>query len=376
MGIAELLRTSATSHQIISIGGGLPASELFPRVPLTAAFVDAMNDPQCCALQYDWPEGQDSLREWVARRLRARGAEVRGEDVLITAGAQQGLSLAAHFLLPRGARVQVDAETYPAALELFEARGAKVVTDGEDADCVYLIDGIGNPRGLSPAPEVRARLISERRPVIADEAYAELQFSGPLLRPLLADGRDHVWHVGTLSKTLSPGLRIGWLVPPEPMLQRTIELKQTRDLQSASLSQVIAERFLSQDDFDARLDKARRFYVRRATALMDAVRRHLPEWRFVEPAGGFSIFVELDQRGDAEAWLRSAMAHGVAFDPGPLFRPRGREGGLAMRLCFSATAPKRLLEAVRRIAKAWQQHRKQGKLRLALRENGSAIRHV
>lgn len=373
----SLIRQSAATRGVISLGGGLPAAELFPRKPLADAFLSAMRDPSCAALQYDWPEGQRCLRDWVAQRLRSRGAHVERNDVVITAGAQQGIALASHFILPAGARVRVAAETYPSALELFRRRGARLVpADGsgsgsgnEQADCTYLVDGVGNPRGLVPEAQLRSRLVAEKRPIIVDEAYAELTFDGSLIRPLVTDAPEQVWHIGTLSKTLCPGLRIGWLVPPRSMLARTVELKQAMDLQSSSLSQVIVENFLATDDFGRRLERARTFYQRRAQALCTAMRRWLPEWSFKEPAGGFAIFAEIDHPGDDEGWLRTAIQHGVAFDPGSLFRAcpdsdstpdSSREANpksLAMRLCYSATSPPDLLEAVQRIQRAWRAFR-------------------
>lgn len=361
MSMDSLIRQSAASSSVISLGGGLPAPELFPRKRLTDAFMTAMRDPTCAALQYDWPEGKGCLREWVAQRLRQRGARVDRSDVIITAGAQQGIALAAHHLLPAGARVRVAAETYPAALDLFRRRNANLRIDDEAADCVYFMDGIGNPHGLVPDARRRAHVVAEGLPLIVDEAYAELSFDGSRLRPLIADAPDRVWHIGTLSKTLCPGLRIGWLVPPRSMLERTVELKQTMDLQSSSLSQVVVESYLASEDFDARLARAREFYKRRAKALCAAMRHRLPEWRFAEPSGGFAVFAEVDHPAvhptDDEEWLRTAIEHGVAFDPGSLFRVRPNPRSLAMRLCYSATKIPDLLEAVHRLERAWSAFR-------------------
>ena len=343
------------------LGGGMPASELFPRTGLTAAFRAAMEDPAAPALQYDWPEGQSGLREWVARRLRARGADVDRSDVVITAGAQQGISLASHFLLAPGASVRVALESYPAALELFRHRGALLKVGDEVADCVYLMDGIDNPRGSAPEPDARDALIREGLPLIVDEAYAELNFEGGFLRPLLADARDRVWHIGSVSKTLSPGLRTGWLVPPRHMVERVTRMKFSTDLQSSTLSQMLVERFVESEDYDAHLVRARDLYGQRARVLSTAVRQHLPEWRFSEPVGGFALFAETDHSGmhpdSDESWLRSATIQGVAFDPGSLFQVRPEPGLLSMRLCFSGTDERNLIAGVERLKTAWHAQR-------------------
>lgn len=361
MSMDSLIRESAASSSVISLGGGLPAPELFPRKQLADAFLRAMRDRTCAALQYDWPEGQGGLREWVAQRLRLRGARIDRSDVIITAGAQQGIVLASHYVLPAGARVRVAVESYPPALELFRRRNAQLVVDDEAADCVYFMDGIGNPRGLIPGEQIRAGLVQEGLPVIVDEAYAELSFDGSRLRPLLADAPGRIWHIGSLSKTLCPGLRIGWLVPPPSMLDAARELKFTMDLQSSTLSQVVVDQYLASGDFERHIARARDFYKRRAKVLSTAMRRGLPEWRFAEPNGGFAIFAETEYQAehpaDDEDWLRTAIEHGVAFDPGSMFRIRSNPKSLAMRLCYSATKVPDLLEAVKRLERAWRAFR-------------------
>lgn len=354
MTLENLIRRAAQDRRIISLGGGLPAPELFPRQAITSAFQRAMRDPSCQALQYDWPEGQSRLRSWVARRLQSRGAQITSDDVVITAGAQQGLALATQLILKPGARIEVDAETYSSALDLFRRRGASCVPFGTGGELSYLVEGITNPRGRAPDPALREQLARTDRPLIVDEAYAELAFDGEIPRPLLHDARDQVWHVGTLSKTLSPGLRVGWLVPPPAMRERVIELKQTVDLQTATLGQCVAENFLERDDFDARLTKMRAFYARRADALVTELQKRLPSWRFQQPTGGFSVYVETDDEGEEASWLQTAVEHGVSFDPGSMFRAEQRRGPLTMRLCFCANAPSRITDGVRRLALAWR----------------------
>lgn len=357
----RLIREGAADSGVILLGGGMPAPELFPRERLADAFLSAMDDPTGAALQYDWPEGQAGLRDWVAERLRLRGADVDRNDVIITAGAQQGIALASHFLLPAGARVRVAAESYPAALELFRRHDAQLMVDDEAADCVYFMDGIDNPRGLALDPQMRAGLVQEGLPLIVDEAFAELAFDGIGLRPLLADAPDRVWHIGSLSKTLCPGLRIGWLVPPRHMVERSTRLKFTMDLQTSSLSQAVVERFLAGEDFEAHLARSRDLYSKRARVLSAAMRNYLPEWRFAEPVGGFTLFAETEFRSEHpatdEEWLRTATEHGVAFDPGSLFQVRPDPGSLAVRLCYSATEEPDLLKAVERFEIAWRTQR-------------------
>jgi 2-aminoadipate transaminase len=201
-------------------------------------------------------------------------------------------------------------------------------------------------------PGRRAEILASGAPVIADEAYAELRFDGTVPRPLVADARDRTWHVGTLSKTLSPGLRVGWLVPPPGELAGALDAKRARDLEAGNLSQAVVRTFLARDDFDARLAAARAYYAARAGCLVDLLRRHLPGWRFREPEGGFSVFVETELRGDDVAFLEHATRNGVTFDPGRMFRPGGPPASLSMRLCFSRASSVELEEGVRRLERA------------------------
>ena len=370
--IEWLQRLTASSPGTIALGGGFPAEELFPRAGIVAAFLDAIRVPACPALQYGWPEGDAGLRGWIAGRLCGRGADIGPDDVIVTSGAQQAISIAAEALLRLGARVGVDRLSYPAALELFRTHGTQPVASDAGVACIYAMPGVANPRGDALPLARRAKLLATHLPIIADEGYAELRFDGFVDRPLLADARDRVWHVGTLSKTLCPGFRVGWLVPPRRERARAIRLKHDRDLQAGSLSQQIVCAFLQRDDFEARLARARVFYRRRAEQLLRALRRHFGSWRWREPAGGFSVFVETNLEGDDRELLAIAVEHGVSFDPGRIFRPSEEPNPIAMRLCFSAAPPATLAEGIGRLERAVRAYRARRKRAHAPRSASSA----
>ncbi|HEY6458698.1 MAG TPA: PLP-dependent aminotransferase family protein [Polyangiaceae bacterium] len=350
--IDRLQRAAAASQRVVGLGGGLPAADLFPRRELASAFLAVVYEPTCSALQYGWPEGDPDLRSWIATRLRARGALVEAGDVIVTSGAQQAVGIAVDRLVARGLRVGLDRETYPAALDLFRAKGGRGAMDAERPDWFYVMPGVTNPAGTGMRPERRAEILASGAPVIADEAYAELRFDGTVPRPLLADARDRTWHVGTLSKTLSPGLRVGWLVPPPGEFVAALEAKRARDLEAGNLSQAVVRSFLARDDFEARLAAARAYYAGRAECLVEHLRSRLPRWRFREPEGGFSVFVETDVRGDDVAFLEHATRNGVTFDPGRMFRPGGPAASVSMRLCFSRASGVELEEGVCRLERA------------------------
>jgi 2-aminoadipate transaminase len=364
MKIDDIQREAADNARVIGLAGGLPAEDQFPKRAMAAAFLRALQKHHTPALQYGWVEGSAVLREVVARRLRARGARVRGADVIITSGAQQALALAFDLCCRRGDRVAVTAQTYPALLDLLRARHLVPVANSDKPLVSYSMPAIGNPIGVALTSAQRRALVAGKGMIVEDDAYADLRFSGPAMRPLLADVPERVWHAGSFSKTLSPGLRIGWLVPPRRWRRRALRLKQASDLQASSLAQAILENYLGTGDggrpvdFDARLVRLRQLYRRRSMALLAGLREHLPEWQYKVPEGGFAIWAETPLRrarpGDEINLLRMAVAAGVVFDPGSLFRPDQGASPLALRLCFSSAPYAALHEGARRLAHAWR----------------------
>lgn len=340
--VTELQKQAAARPDVIGLAGGLPALELLPRDALarTLADVTASRDG---ALQYGWAEGHEALRAWIASRLATRGASVDPESVIVTAGAQQALWITARVL---GGSIAVGDATYAAAIDAFMRAGAKVIETGGGAR--YVIPGVSNPQGVELI--ARDEVLAASAPLIVDEAYAELRFDGATPRPLVADAPDRSWHIGTISKTLAPGLRVGWLIPPAAHHDAALELKSASDLQTSSLSQAALARLLATLDYDALLARARAGYARRAAALCDALHHHAPSLRFREPEGGFSIWIETDRTGDELELLRHALDAGVMVDPGFAFCPAPR-ATIAVRASYSNTPEDRLDEAARRLAR-------------------------
>jgi 2-aminoadipate transaminase len=348
--IERLQRASAADRGVIALGGALPSPAQFPLRSLRAALRRAVDGT---ALQYAWPEGLDALRDFVRERLAARGVALEASDVIVTSGAQQAIAIAVELAARRGQRIAVGAESYPAALDLFRTRGLKLVAGGA-ATARYVMPEVSNPHGVQLSDDERTRLLDAGGFLVEDDAYCDLRFDGPAGRPLCADARDRVFHVGTFSKSLCPGLRVGWLVAPPRLRARALRRKRDRDLQAPTLTQALLAGWLASHDFDAHLSRLRRFYRRRAERLAEAMARELPSFRFTFPVGGFSFFCEADATGDDARFLEIALEHGVAFDPGQLFRVDGRaRRPLALRLCFSLVAERDLDEGVRRLARAW-----------------------
>jgi 2-aminoadipate transaminase len=355
----RMMRKAAASPRVIGLAGGLPSEVQFPRDDLAASFVRVLRRQGSPALQYGWPEGQPSLRERIAARLAARGAPVSADDVIVTNGAQQAIALAIALAVPKQGTIGIEAASYPAALDLFRAQG-HTLASLHDGHAVYVMPAVGNPGGQPLPAASRAAIVARRVPVIEDDAYGELIFDAGGARdavppPLLAEAPARTYHVGTFSKTLCPGLRIGWLVPPRARRSRALRLKQNDDLQSNSLAQAVVDDYLAHVDFDARLLVLRRFYRRRAARLAEAVRKQLPSWRFDFPAGGFSLWIETDALVDEARLLERAIAEGVSFDLGSTFMARPEPGApTRLRLCFSFETPGKFEEGVRRLARAWR----------------------
>ncbi len=345
--ITLLQRAAADRADVIGLSGGLPADELMPRTELARALDEVIRRSDE-ALQYGWPEGEETLRKWIAKRLAARGAAIDPDTVIITSGAQQALSLvgAAH----RGERISVGDATYPAAITAFRQAGARVT--GRGAAIAYVMPGVANPTGVDVVEGARPTWLAHAE-LIADEAYSELRFDGRISRALVADAPDRVWHIGTFSKTLTPGLRVGWLVPPRRDHDAIVEIKAAMDLQTASLTQQATHRLLAILDYDAHVAKVRAVYERRASCLAGALRSYVQGARFADPAGGFSIWVETDDVGDELALLEAAVQHGVCFDPGSAFQPSPAQGTpISMRLSFSNHSEDTLVDGVRRLSRA------------------------
>lgn len=348
----ERARRASVSPGVINLGGGLPSEAQFPRKELAASFLRVVSAPRSAALQYGWAEGQASLRARIAARLNARGARVAPDDVLITNGAQQALSLATQLISRRGGTIGVEAATYPAALDLFRQRGITPVS--LEAGRAHYVMTVSNPLGQPLAPEARAAVLAAPGAIIEDDAYGDLLFTGKSPPLLLAESPERTYHIGTFSKTLCPGLRVGWLVAPPSRRDRARRLKEAEDLQANSLSQAVVSDFLAHDAFEERLAVLRRFYRARAGRLARAVRRALPSWEFQFPAGGFCLWIQADARADERRFLEAALREGVSFDAGSSFEPRRRANQPArLRLCFSFEAPARFEDGARRLARAW-----------------------
>jgi 2-aminoadipate transaminase len=351
----RLARVAASSTTVISFAGGLPDPALFPKRELGAALAAVLQSDPSSALQYGWPEGSEQLRSEVASELRARGADIDARRVIITSGAQQAilLSLAS---APKCRTIAVDAESYPGALDAFRATSASLTSMRERADLYYVMPSVSNPRGTRMTADERDSLLQRasrhRGYILEDDAYDGTAFAEGPSRPLVADLPDRVFHIGTFSKTLCPGLRIGWLVPPSRIARKALVIKRNQDLQANGIAQALLVEYLAHGHFAELKRHARARYQRKAKRLMASVRRHLPQFSFQAPMGGFSLWLESALKADGERLLEASIRRGAAFDPGSMFRAKPQQN-LAIRLCFSAVPESDIDEGVARLARAF-----------------------
>lgn len=372
----KLARKAAAEPGVISFAGGLPDSKLFPTRELGVALQGALTNDE--ALQYGWPEGAERLRAHIAGALSARGANVSPDRVIITSGAQQAIALSV-AALPRKGAIGVDRESYPGALDIFRSARRALGTFEDAASAYYSMPSVSNPRGQRMDREQRkellARAVRHHAFLIEDDAYEGTWFTGESSTPLLAEAPDRVFHIGTFSKTLCPGLRIGWLVPPPRLARRVLRQKQNFDLQANGMAQAMLERYLEGDQFAKHQRKARLRYRRKAALLMRSVARELPELRFGAPGGGFSLWLEGDFALDQKKLLATALEAGVTFDPGYLFRAQPA-ATLALRLCYSTVAESDIEEGARRLATALELARRSRKKSRRVRATKNAGNRV
>jgi 2-aminoadipate transaminase len=362
--------------EIISFAGGLPAPELLPIRELEEATHRVLQEEGAQALQYSTTEGYLPLREKLVARMAARGGvRTSVEEVLITTGAQQALDLTGKLFLDEGDTVICESPTYIgaiSALKVFAPRWVEVPTDDEGMDLealerrleycdrvklIYVVPNFQNPTGTTWSLERRRRfaeIVAQHSvAVVEDDTYGDLRFEGlPLPSIKSFDSKGHIVYIGTFSKVLSPGMRIGWLTASSPLYEKYVILKQGSDLHTSTLCQMQISAYLEMFDFDKSLSRMRAVYRERRDAMIRALEKEMPKGvRFSRPSGGLFLWVELPPHMDARELLRRSLELDVAFVPGGSFFPKGNKEN-TLRLSYSHMPVARIEEGVRRLAAA------------------------
>jgi 2-aminoadipate transaminase len=362
--IREILKLSERPG-IISLAGGLPSPDGFPVEALRAATERVLADSPREALQYAASEGFGPLREWAAAQLQAQGLTVTAGDVLITTGSQQGLDLVGKLLIDPGSRVAVESPTYLGALQAFapyEPDFVEVEGDDDgplpaaldaarDARFVYLLPNFQNPGGRCMSAPRRAALAERAAalglPVVEDNPYGELWYDqAPPPPPVSALLPGASVYLGSLSKVLAPGLRLGYVAAPPALFAKLLQAKQAADLHTPGFNQRIAHAVLADGLLERHLPAVRARYKAQRDAMQAALQAHLPAGcHWVRPGGGMFFWVELPAGLDATALLPQAVDAGVAYVPGAAFYA-GPPAVNRLRLSFVTVSPQRIQAGV------------------------------
>ncbi len=368
---------------IISFAGGFPDSAMFDVAGIQSAVDEALAQEPGAALQYGATEGYGPLRAELARFMGDKGISCSPEGLIVTTGSQQALDLLAKVMIDAGDKVIVEGPTFLATIQCFRLYGAQVLSAPLDAQgvqvdrleqlivehrpkLVYLIPTFGNPSGGLLSLERRRKVLAlaarHQVLVVEDDPYGDLYFGAPPPPSLLAlstevpGSRDWLAYCGSLSKVLSPGLRVGWLLAHPELLARATMCKQFSDAHTSTFAQATAARYLQAGRMPQTLAQVRSVYAERAQAMGQALRRELGEAvDFTQPEGGLFFWARLTGAGgktrDASEFAKRAIEQGVAFVPGAPFYAADPDPA-SFRLSFATADVARIEEGVKRLAKA------------------------
>jgi DNA-binding transcriptional MocR family regulator len=369
---------------IISFAGGFPDSAMFDVDGIREAVNAALTEEAGAALQYGATEGYNPLREQLAAFMTSKGnTGVKPEDLIVATGRQQALDLLGKTLISPGDKVIVEGPTFLATIQCFRLYGAELITAPVDGDgvktdeleqlieqhkpkFVYLIPTFGNPSGAMLSLERRQRVlemaVKHNTLIVEDDPYGDLYFGEappPSLLALSASvpgSRDLLVHCGSLSKVLSPGLRVGWMVGPAELLGKATMCKQFSDAHTSTFAQATAAQYLKAGRMPATLAKVRAVYAERASTMGNALRRELGDAiEFVQPQGGLFVWARLTGAGgkvaDGGELAKRAIEKGVAFVPGAPFYANNPDHA-TLRLSFATVGLEKIEEGVGRLAQA------------------------
>ncbi len=361
--IREILKITERAD-IISLAGGLPSADTFPVAAMQAATTAVLRDNPREALQYAASEGFPPLREWVATELTAQGLKADADRVLITTGSQQGLDLVGKVLIDPGSTVAVESPTYLGALQAFAPYEAEfVAVEGDDdgplpqalevargARFLYLLPNYQNPTGRCLPAARRLALARKAQelglPIVEDNPYGDLWFDEAPPPPVSASLGDGAVYLGSFSKVLAPGLRLGYVLAPQQLYPKLLQAKQAADLHTPGFNQRVVYEVIKNGFLRDHVPTIRARYKAQRDAMRAALQTHLPpgcKWQ--APVGGMFFWVELPTHINATALLPKAVAAGMAFVPGSTFFPHGGHHH-TLRLSFVTVSAQRIEQGV------------------------------
>jgi 2-aminoadipate transaminase len=361
----------ASRPDVISLAGGMPYVEALPPQQVLDAVQAVLRDRSATALQYGGGQGDARLRDRLVALMDAEGVQADPEDVVVTTGAQQALDLLGKIFIDPGDEVAVEAPAYVGALSAFSAYEPRFLTielddegmvvdrleealvRGARPKFVYTVPNFANPAGVTMSLRRREQLVALCReasiPIIEDNPYGMLRFEGDPLPCLRSLDPENVIYLGTVSKVFSPGVRVGWALGPQSVVQRLVLAKEAADLCGSSFMMLVTERYLADERWRTTLSTLVDVYRARRDAMLDALEARFPDGSsWTHPAGGFYVWVTFADHVDTHAMLAAAVEHRVAYVPGTAFYPdeRGRD---RMRLAFCYPPEDRIREGIARL---------------------------
>ena len=375
--IREILKLTEQPG-ILSMAGGLPSADTFPVEAIRAACDKVLSEAPRQALQYAASEGYAPLREWLAQHLGAQGLSLTPEQVLITTGSQQGLDLVGKVMVDAGAPVAVETPTYLGALQAFnpyepiytslagDAEGPlpsaieALPHDAPGTRFAYLLPNFQNPSGRLLGEARRAALVraaqAARVPLVEDNPYGDLWYDAEPPAPLAARWPEGSIYLGSFSKVLTPGFRLGYIVAPPALCPKLLQAKQAADLHTPGFNQRVVFEVIRNGFLDQHVPTIRARYRVQRDAMAAALTRHLPEGsQWQAPRGGMFFWVRLPAGCDALALLPSAVAAGIAFVPGAAFYAHAPDPR-TMRLSFVTLSPEDIADAVAVLGRVLGEH--------------------
>jgi 2-aminoadipate transaminase len=367
--IREILKITQRPD-IISFAGGLPSPDTFPIERLKAAYDKILSENGKVALQYGPTDGYAPLREWVANSLSTEGTRIVPEQILMVSGSQQALDLLGKVMIDEGSRVLVETPSYLGALQafsLYRPEFKSVDTDehglvpsslaavAEGARLLYSLPNFQNPTGRSMSLERRIELVETCArlglPLLEDDPYGALSYKGEPMPKMLAMNPDGVVHMGSFSKVLTPGIRLGYVCAPAPLVRRLELAKQAADLHTAQLTQMVVYDVVKDGFLDGHIPTIRTLYANQCQVMLDAMAEQFPAGvTWTRPEGGMFIWVTLPKHIDSMALLDQAIAAGVAFVPGAPFYANEPQVN-TLRLSFVTVPPERIREGIATLGK-------------------------
>lgn len=362
--IREILKITQRP-EIISFAGGLPSPATFPVERMKAAYDKVLTDSGKVALQYGPTDGYAPLREWIAGSLSIPGSQILPEQILMTSGSQQALDLLGKVLIDEGSRVLVETPSYLGALQAFSVYRPEfksVATDehglvpsslegiAEGARMLYALPNFQNPTGRSLSVERRQELVETCArlgvPLIEDDPYGSLSYRGEPSPKMVTMNPDGVIYMGSFSKVLTPGIRLGYVCAPLPLVRRLELAKQAADLHTAQLTQMVVHEVVKDGFLDQHIPTIRQLYGDQCQVMLDAMQEHFPAGvSWTKPQGGMFIWVTLPQQVDAMKLLEQSLAARVAFVPGAPFYANDPATN-TLRLSFVTVPPERIREGI------------------------------